>query len=499
MTLFDRLISLFYCRMKYLQRLICGRWFFAVYRTKTGYCICYSVVQESAFYICSKNLIMHKFILMLFFAMTVLSCGTDSDAGEFVVGSDYLAINNKVVLIDTVTVDMSTINFDSLVTSNQSRILIGNYDDPIYGKVKSNSYFQLASDSYALINNGSDTEATNYVFDSISMILKYDNYYYGDTTKVQTFDIHRLTQKVKPNTDDKNFYNNSALSYETESLGTVSYKPRPVEKDSINIKMSTVFGAALFQKLKKREITDFDSFNEYLKGLVLVPSGSNSASVVGFHVKTSKVRLYYSKYQSDTQETPYIIDFTIADATKQFNAVSLDRTGTIIQNLPVSSSKLSSLLTNHQGFIQSGTGVACRIDFPNIKQLKYLSDKGAIVDAQLLLKPVNNTYSKQYPLADSLKIYVADNLNRISSSLVNSAGTAVFGILNKKNDEFNENVGYQIGIGNFLQKEMLKASDSRSSLILTFPGISKSVNRIVLGDQKHSDNKIQLKIYYITY
>ncbi|KQO34772.1 hypothetical protein ASF10_03425 [Flavobacterium sp. Leaf82] len=442
---------------------------------------------------------MHKFILMLLLAVTAISCGTDSDAGEFVVGSDYLALGNKVILIDTVTVDMSTINFDSLVTSNQSRILIGNYDDAIYGKVKSNSYFQLASESYTLNSSGSDTETTNYVFDSIAMILKYDNYYYGDTTKVQTFDIHRLTQRVKPNTDDNNFYNNSALSYSDESIGTISYKPRPLEKDSVNIKMNDAFGAALFQKLKKREITDFDSFNEYLKGLVLVPSTSNSSSVIGFHVATSKVRLYYSKYQADTEEVPFILDFTILDATKQFNSISLDKTGTLLQNLPASTSKLSSTLTNQQGFIQSGTGVACRIDFPNIKQLKYISEKGTIVDAQLLLKPVNNTYSERYPLADSLKIYVGDNLNRISGSLVNSAGTAVFGMLNKKTDEFNENVGYTVSVGNFLQKEMIKASDSKSSLILTLPAISKSVNRVVLGDQKHLNNKIQLKIYYISY
>jgi len=436
---------------------------------------------------------------MLFLAVTVISCGTDSDAGEFVVGSDYLAVGNKVILIDTVTVEMSTINFDSLVTSSQNRILIGNYEDPIFGKVKSNSYFQLASSSYALNTSGSDTETTNYVFDSIAMVLKYDNYYYGDTTKVQTFDIHRLTQKVKPNTDDKSFYNNSSLTYSDESLGTISYKPRPIEKDSINIKMSDAFGAALFQKLKKREITDFDSFNEYLKGLVLVPSTSNSASVVGFHVTTSKVRLYYSKYQGDAEEVPFILDFTITDATKQFNAISSDKRGTILENLPVSSSKLSSALTNRQGFIQSGSGVACRIDFPNVKQLKHISANGAIVDAQILLKPVTNSFSEKYPLADSLKVYVGDNLNRLSGSLVNSAGTAVFGILNKKSDEFNENIGYTIPIGAFLQKEMLKASDSRSSLILTLPAISKSVNRIVLGDQKHLNNKIQLKIYYISY
>ncbi|TEB40657.1 DUF4270 family protein, partial [Flavobacterium circumlabens] len=104
---------------------------------------------------------------------------------------------NKVILIDTVTVEMSTINFDSLVTSGQSRILVGNYDDPIFGKVKSDGYFQLESDSYSLPGAGSDTEAVNYVFDSISMILKYNNYFYGDTTKVQTFGIHRVLQKIK--------------------------------------------------------------------------------------------------------------------------------------------------------------------------------------------------------------------------------------------------------------------------------------------------------------
>lgn len=435
---------------------------------------------------------------MFFFAVTMLSCGTDTDAGEFVVGSDYLAVNNKVILIDTVTVDMSTINFDSLVTSSQSRILVGNYDDPIFGKVKSNSYFHLAG-SYSLASSGSDTENTNFVFDSISMILKYDNYYYGDTTKVQTFDIHRLTQKVKPNTDDDSFYNNSALTYSSESLGTISYKPRPIEKDSINIKMSATFGNELFQKIKKREITSFDSFTEYLKGLVLVPATSNSSSVIGFNASTSKVRLYYSKYQADTEDEVYHLDFTIADLSKQFNSVSLDKTGTLIQNLPVSSKTLSSSLTNQQGFIQSGTGVACRIDFPNIKQLKYIADNGAIVNAELLVKPVNNTYSQQFVLGDSLKVYVGDNLNRISGSLVNSAGSAVYGILNKKSDEFNENIAYTIPVGYFLQKEMLKKSDSRSNLILTLPGISKSVNRLVLGDQKHPNNKIQLKIYYISY
>lgn len=444
-----------------------------------------------------QKIFMYKLIL-LFLGIFVVSCNSDTDEGEFVVGSDYLAIGNNVILIDTLTVEMSTINIDSLVTSNQRRILLGNYDDPIFGKVKSESYFQLSTSYYKLDPGDSDTNLPNYVYDSIVMILKYDNYSLGDTTQVQTIDIHRLIQKVKPNKEDNNFYNNSNLTYSPESLGVISYRPRPVEKDSISIKMNDAFGSELFQKLKKREVTNYDEFTEYLKGLVLTTAVGNSSSVIGFNSASSVMRLYYSKYQGDS-EASLVKDFSILDATKQFNAISLDKSGTILQNLPNSTGKLLSSQTENKGFIQSGTGVACRIDFPNIKQLKYIADKGTIVDAVLVLKPVANSYSKAYPLTDSLRVYVGDNLNRVGGTLNNSSGEEIYALLNKGSDEFNENVAYKISIGGFLQKEMLKQSDSRTSLILTLPNINKAVNRLVLANQKFPNNKMELKIYYITY
>lgn len=448
-------------------------------------------------YIFVQKTFMYKVLFLLVLGIMMTSCNSDADAGEFVVGSDYLSVSNKVILIDTVTVDVSTINFDSLVTSSQSRILVGNYDDPIFGKVKSDSYFQLSATTYSLYNESSDTDAPNYVFDSIKMVLKQDKYFYGDTTKVQSLSIHRLTQKVKPNSDDDSFYNNSSLSYDAESLGSISFKPKPNSKDSVVVKLNNEFGNALFLKLKKLEISNSDEFIEYLKGFVIKSTSGNSSSVVGFNM-SSALRLYYSKYQGDS-ETSLIKNFSILDVSKQFNNITLDRAGTQIQDLPVSSSKLSSLLTGNKAFIQSGTGLACRVDFPNIKQLKYLSEKGAIVDAELIIKPINNTYSVAYPLVDSLRVFVGDKLNRIKGTLNTIDGTAVYGLLNATSDEFNENIGYKISIGAFLQAEMLKESDSRSSLILTLPSISKAVDRLVLGDQKNSTNKIQLKIYYISY
>lgn len=438
-----------------------------------------------------------KYIWFLFlFIILFTSCQTDNLEGDFVVGSDYLSVNNKVLLIDTLTVNVSTINFDSLVTSNRSRILIGNYTDPILGKVKSESYFELTPDSYTL-GSSSDTETVNYVFDSISMILKYDRYYYGDTTKVQTISIHQLTQKVKPNLDDDSFYNNSTLNYNTNSIGSRTFYPKPIGKDSVNIQMDASFGKNLFDKLKHNEITSVDEFNDYFKGIVIKPSTTNSSNVVGY-TTACVMRMYYKQANSNSEDT-YTKDFTIADVSKQFNNISLDKTGTILQNLPDSRNKLASELTNNSAFIQSGTGVACRVDFPFVKQLKYISEKGVIVDAELIIKPIKNSASALYPIKDSLQVYECDHLNRISKILTNSDGSQMLAKLNTTPDEFNENIGYKINIGSFLYQEMMKTSGTKSSLIFTFPNIAKGVNRIVLGNQKNSENKLQLKIYYISY
>jgi hypothetical protein len=444
-----------------------------------------------------KKIGMYKFLILIFSGLLIVSCDSDTDVGEFVVGADYLAIKNKVISIDTVTVDVSTIKLDSLVTSNESRILVGNYEDPLFGKVKADSYFQVLTTAFNLYSQNSDTDATGYVFDSIAMVLKYDDYYYADTTKVQTLSIHRILKNFKPNLNDASFYNNSSLNYNDASIGTISYRPKPIANDSINVKLSNDFGLELFNKFKNNEITNSEEFADYLKGFMITSTSNTSTSVIGFNL-SSVLRLYYSKGTAATEES-YIKDFTILDPSKQFNAISSDRAGTLIQDLPLSKMKLSSVYTGNKGFIQSGTGIVCRVDFPNIKQLKYLSDKGAIVDAKLIIKPAKNSYSKMFPLPEKLSVYVVDNLNRIKTTLADSNGTSLVAVLNNANDEFDETVGYELSLGSFLQKEMLKESDSKSGLLFTLPVLSKIVDRVVLGDQTNKESKMKLQIYYITY
>jgi hypothetical protein len=128
-----------------------------------------------------------------------------------------------------------------------------------------------------------------------------------------------------------------------------------------------------------------------------------------------------------------------------------------------------------------------------------LSDKGAIIDAKLLLKPVKNSYSKVFPLPEKLSVYTVDNLNRLNDRLTNANGEVVTANLNDSGDEFGEGVQYELLLSSFLKKEMLKESDKRIGLFLTMPILSKVVDRLVLGDQNNTESKLQLQIYYITY
>lgn len=440
---------------------------------------------------------------MLWVFIIILGCiACDSDVLDEIseTGTGVMQINDKIVMLDTLSVRVSTINFDSLQTSSTSRLLIGGYTDPIYGKVRSQSYFEFSPTSLKLGSSDSDTYTPNYVFDSIVLILKNDRYYYGDTTQLQRLQVFKLTQKVKsPAETTTAFYNTNTLNYDPSAIGNKSFYPRPKENDSLSIRLNDTFGQDVFLKLKNFEFGDINQFHDYFKGLVIQADESLlPASVCGYNT-SSVLRLYYSINDDSDENDNLTKDFAITDVAKQFNRISLDRTGTVLQNLPNSNSYLNSTLTNNAAFIQSGTGLACRIDFPYLKSLYSIDHKGIIVDAKLILKPIRTSHNKQYPLKDSLRIYSADHLNRINSKLYTATGDDLLGQLNDVSNEFGDNVYYTFSIGTFLNKELSKDGNNPYSLIITLPDYQKTVNRIAIGGQNNSEDRIILKVYYLPY
>jgi len=115
-----------------------------------------------------------------------------SDKSEFQIGENFVDSPSRIVLIDTMKLYTSTVMADSFATNTASRILIGGWNSSNTGKVSCTSYFELAAGSYSF-------EASNVVYDSIVFVMKYDKYYVGDTTKMMTVDIRRISQTMRIN------------------------------------------------------------------------------------------------------------------------------------------------------------------------------------------------------------------------------------------------------------------------------------------------------------
>ncbi|WP_251795689.1 MULTISPECIES: DUF4270 family protein [unclassified Arenibacter] len=185
---------------------------------------------------------MKKFLGLMAWSILMVSCSTDTiNDSDFVAGGTFTNSNIRVVQIDTMKVETYTMKFDSLITSQASRMLIGKYMDPVFGAVRSASYTELLPKNYSI-----DSEAE---YDSIAFMLKYDNYYYNDTLKSNTIHIKRLSEILYP-ADRSDFYNTSKVAYLEEDLGSITYTPRPYETDSLFIKLSDTLGLALFGKLQ---------------------------------------------------------------------------------------------------------------------------------------------------------------------------------------------------------------------------------------------------------
>ncbi|MGS2762217.1 DUF4270 family protein [Sinomicrobium sp. M5D2P9] len=434
---------------------------------------------------------------VLFFCLSVLlwSCGDDNAYDtDFEAGEDFTDSNIRVLYIDTLTVEMSTIKFDSLVTSDATRILIGQYPDTVFGRTTASSYFELLPTSYNINNEA--------LYDSISLFLGYDKYYYNDTLQPSSIQVKRLTARVKP-VEGNSFYNGQSIAHETESLGEIIFNPRPLSgKDSVEIKLDDTFGEELFERIQKKNITTNDQLREYFKGLTLQPGESDGGAVLGFNTSSDKtyLRIYYSTRETEEPTVQYT-DFAITTGNSPatfFNSIVSEDSETPFSQLTTRKTLLPSAETGNKVFIQSGTGITTRIRFPSIRSLYDIEGTGTVLNAVLKIKPTNAYYDKHLPLKDTLNIFVVDQNNDITEQLTTSESTALLAVLNRANQEFNE-LYFEIPLGTYIERLMTATREDRSSLILIPSQYSSSVNRMVLNGENNGDYKATLELLYTIY
>ena len=397
------------------------------------------------------------------------------------------------MVIDTMTVEVSTIKFDSIITSLADRILVGQYVDPVFGKVRSLNYSGFLPDSYYI-----DTEAE---YDSIVLFLKYDGYYYSDTTKTNSLKIVRLTNNFDPDENDS-FYNTSQVAYDDKALGSLTYYPRPLSTDSLEVKLSDNLGKEFFNNLQNKTITNYAEFTSKFKGISIQPGSEDNGSVIGFSKSSSAffMRLYYSTSE-ETERVQSYTDFTlnITDSPNPFfNQISSEDPISYLQELTNSKMSLNSDSSNNQSFIQSGTGYATKIELPYLKSIENVGGQGTLLKAVLKIKPVQGSYNDYLELRDYLNVFLIDSNNDITQQLYDSDESALNAILNTENKEFND-VYFEISLTSYIENILNTERNSNSALLLLPENFSSSVDRFILNGTNNSNYKTILELTYAVY
>lgn len=419
-------------------------------------------------------------------SLFISGCKESSD--EFTLGEEYIESQTNLTLIDTFSVNLSTVILDNVVTSGTTTLLIGSFSDDILGKIISHSYFQVGvPDSLDYTNTENDD-----VYDSLSLMLLYNKYFFGDTTKSQEITVHQLSEKIKLG-DNDNITSSTSFNYNPDPIGLIHYNPQPNSTmDTLFIKIDDAIGNDLFLLLKEGSeiLSSNENFINYFPGLVLVASEMYEGSIIGFNANADDLKLILYSHRSYLNTDKISHEFCMENSDKQFNNIIHDFASTQLNPLTTQRNKLPNVQTSGLSFLQGGIALVIRADFPSLQNL-LLFDRGLVTKAELSISPLKNSYNDQTLPAD-LYVYESDKINRIIGSGVASSVLTV-------DELYQENTTYTFDVTEYFNNELSDSYiDPEKGLLITLSPTYEvsSFYRLIVDASRQ---KTKLKIYYLYY
>ncbi|SEM45032.1 protein of unknown function [bacterium A37T11] len=411
-------------------------------------------------------------------------------------------------IVDSLTVNATTFLLDPLPTAGTGVLLTGKLDDGDLGKLNVSTYFRTG------ISVLDATLPDGAVYDSISLLLQYNHYYYGDTTKLQHLNLYRLSDEMElkdiPTTveDDEKpvfvsgstFWADQELNHDATVLGSVSFKPHPLSgRDTVKIKVSDDLGHTLFNMAKNADarLKNAEDFASFIKGFVLKPDGDGGC-VTGFR-DSVLLNVHYSYHrETDGMQVHDSLVFNLSETAYQFNAVTADRSGGKLAALVQKRSEVPASQTGNQTYIQGSTGIVTRLSFPTLREFVNQSNL-AISKAELVIQTSPKTQTLYGP-PSVLNLMIANKYGTPISLLTASYGSGAQNSYLVKGNNGGSNGQYVFNLTQYVSNQRNATSDLNQSLLLTLPvtNLMNSVNRLVVaaGDDKPS---IKLRILYVKF
>jgi hypothetical protein len=435
-----------------------------------------------------------RLLALLSLVAVAASCtNTVSDIG---IGLPSANTDTGAYLIDTVTIRASTVLRDSVPSSNSAYLFVGQYTDPLLGKLSARSAFRLG------LPNGYAPDPTA-IFDSVTLILKPDAYRYGDTTKTQALvEVHRLRSPIsntqysftsprltRMDYDSVNRLNASANGGTLAPVG----RARPSAR-TLRLPLTRTFGQTLLSMGQTGRLTTQDELDAFLPGLVITPATNDEAAIIRLSATAADagVNLYYHLPADPT--TAITSSFSLDNGGRHYFQVRANRNVAAINNLPRTSlQSVASARTGERTVIEGALGLQTRLEFPYLNNLRQFGNNLTVTNAQITASVPTNTLTPFVPVPPALGIYYTDAGNRPTGLYQSMAVAYTTGI--------STTTGIEEGTYNWLVTSyvqgVLKNTIANNGLLLA-SATPDVPSRVILGGPRSVQNKLVMRVYFIS-
>lgn len=426
----------------------------------------------------------YYYLVMLF----ILAISCNESPNELSIGENFIESTTEISIVDTFAIEVSTVILDTLIGNASGTSLVGTFEDKYIGKVSSSSYFQLG------IPTNISSMQLEERYDSVTLVLSYNGYSYGDTTQLQSLLVYQLDESIV--TDDNSIITTKTkFNYYSTPIGSLSYRPIPNGSvDTLSIKIKDDLGLGLIDKiLNSSEVMESSvNFNNYFKGLVIKSDESHSGAIIGFNSEEGSIKLVLHTTIEDVTSENYSYEFPLYNYGMQFNNIEFDLSTTELNNLISQKDELSGDQIGGLAFLQGGIGLTLKVTFPTLSEL-LLFDRGTIMNASFSLSLLNNSFTQE-DLPTYLYAYGINRLNNI----ISNSGVVTFSSLTIDED-YNEELTYNFDMTNYLVEELSdQYVDPENGIMITLPQGNKASNfSQVIFNTTNQNNK--LKLYYVKY
>ncbi len=392
-------------------------------------------------------------LLFLLAALVIFSCKKEpSRIGNSLPPPD---LQTDLNFSDSLIAQTSTVLVnDSIVTSNTVPTvnvfgLVGQSNDPIFGRITAKTFAQLKYNIKGNYNFGN-----NPVFDSAVFTLQ-PNGYYGDTTSGSQVDQSISVYQLSGSLDTNTVYRASSpeIPYDlNKKLATFNFRANQKVGSTISVRLTDEQFA---KGIIENGITSDTALLRYCKGIALVAENKD-AVVRQFYLYSSSsaysgIRIYY---HNDNTYSSVTLNFTYNNP--KFYTIVADRAGTPIAGL--GNQSYGTEITGNLSYAQAGTGVMTKLSFPGLENfLKELNEGEQIIinKAEIVIK-ADKTSGFGYPIPRMDLYQTGENgkmlkLNNVSAA-IQANGSYLFGTANPATSYYDyKNNLYKFSIGSYLQ------------------------------------------------